>query len=205
MLKSLQDAIFGNKRAKRIEIVDNKKKSKKSAAQATPVVPSLQAIGLGMTQSVASNKKIKIEPMSIDKFTSGSLVLGYVLAITESKVIVSLPGGFTGAVAYQEISDVVYRQVLDNANNKSKVMKVYDSSVVSINLQQNDLQDINTLVKPLQQVRCYVIQQTEKPNSKKKNIVLSMRGSLVNKGLALKHFSVGFAVAGCVASKEDRG
>eukprot|EP01034_Spumella_vulgaris_P028039 gene28039-34832_t len=32
-----------------------------------------------------------------------------------------------------------------------------------------------------------------------------MRSSLVNKGLAMKHFSIGFPISGCVASKEDHG
>ncbi len=54
-------------------------------------------------------------------------------------------------------------------------------------------------------VRVYVLGQAERSDAQKKTISLSMRSSLVNKGLAMKHFSVGFPISGCVSSKEDHG
>ena len=63
----------------------------------------------------------------------------------------------------------------------------------------------------MQMVRCFVLEQVEKNEGAaggaqgKKVIHLYMRASLVNRGLSMKHVSVGFPVYGCVASKEDHG
>lgn len=76
----------------------------------TPTL-SLQAIGLGMTKTVANSKIVKIDQMGFSKITAGCLVVGYILEIKESKLIVSLPGGLTGAVAYSEVSDVLTKMV----------------------------------------------------------------------------------------------
>lgn len=57
-------------------------------------------------------------------------------------------------------------------------------------------------------VRCYVLDQVSKNEgvaNAKKVIRLSMRGSLINRGLSMKHISAGFPVYGCVVSKEDLG
>ena len=55
-------------------------------------------------------------------------------------------------------------------------------------------------------MRCYVLEQTQKSDSNKRKIInLSLRASLINKGLALKHLSEGFPVYGCVVSQEDTG
>ena len=54
-------------------------------------------------------------------------------------------------------------------------------------------------------VRCQVIAQIERADSKRKTLALSMRSSLINRGLALKHLMVGFPISGCVTSKEDHG
>lgn len=61
------------------------------------------------------------------------------------------------------------------------------------------------LLQPLQLVRCYVIDQLDRVDSKKKTISLSLRQSLVNKGIAFKHFSSGFPLYCCIVSKEDHG
>lgn len=126
--------------------------------------------------------------MSFGKLSSGCIVLGYVLQVEEKHLLVSLPGGFTGIVPYQEVSDVIHDSVATNANNSKSTTPA-----------------LSSLVKPHQIVRCYILGQAEKANSKKKTITLSMRSSLVNKGLAMKHFIPGFPITGCIASKEDHG
>ena len=71
------------------------------------------------------------------------------------------------------------------------------------------LPPIESLVSPKQLVRCYVLGASTQTGSKKdnyrKNIPLSMRQSLLHRGLAFKHFLPGFPIQGCVASKEDHG
>jgi hypothetical protein len=53
-----------------------------------------------------------------------------------------------------------------------------------------------------QVVRCYVL---EKGEGKHKTLSLSLRTSLVNRGLSFKHLSSGFPLTACVVSKEDHG
>jgi hypothetical protein len=60
----------------------------------------------------------------------------------------------------------------------------------------------------MQMVRCYVLDQVSKNEdsaSAKKVIRLSMRASLINRGLSMKHISAGFPLYGCIQSKEDNG
>lgn len=65
---------------------------------------------------------------------------------------------------------------------------------------------IRDVVKANQPVCCYVIEQTDRDNnSHKKNLALSMRASLVQRGITLQHMIPGFSLLGCVSSKEDHG
>jgi hypothetical protein len=65
---------------------------------------------------------------------------------------------------------------------------------------------VGSLLKPFDMVRCYVLGHIQEgKNKNKKNISLSLRQSLVNRGIAFKHCCVGFGLYGCIASKEDHG
>ena len=130
----------------------------------------------------------KVDLMSFGKLSTGCIVLGYVLQVEDKHLLVSLPGGFTGIVPYQEVSDVIHDSVANNAANSKSTTP-----------------SLSSLVQIYQVVRCFILGQAEKANSKKKTITLSMRSSLVNKGLAMKHFMSGFPISGCIASKEDHG
>lgn len=50
-------------------------------------------------------------------------------------------------------------------------------------------------------VLCYLIEK----NEESRKLVLSMRASLVNRGIAFKHLGPGFPICGCIASIEDHG
>lgn len=70
---------------------------------------------------------------------------------------------------------------------------------------------IESLVKEHQMVRCFVLGDAKarfpslRKGDSKTKVLLSMRQSLLNKGLAFKNFSEGFPIMGCVTSKEDHG
>jgi hypothetical protein len=185
----LQDNIFGsNPRTKRIEVVHSTKKKKGDdlMGKSNPQAPS---IGLGMTKATENNKTLKIDAITFNKLNTGCLVIGYVLQVNYDRIVVSLPGSSTGMVAHHEISDVLYKMKM---NSRGQVK----------------LPDIHTLISPMQMVRCYVLDQVSKDESSansKKIIRLSMRASLVNRGLSMKHLSVGFPLYGSVVSKEDHG
>ena len=48
-------------------------------------------------------------------------MLGFVLQISESKLIISLPGGVTGIVQYKEISDTVHSLLKEVGEGTGKV------------------------------------------------------------------------------------
>ena len=80
---------------------------KQKISQNKAAIPLHSAIGLGMAVKVtASNKVSAIDSLTYAKLGAGSLVLGYVLHVTErNEVVVSLPGGLTGTVSANEVSD----------------------------------------------------------------------------------------------------
>lgn len=167
-----------------------------------------------MTKSLANNKVTKIESINLSKYAPGCLAYGYVVQIVDnSKLIVSLPGGFSGVVLHQEVSDTVYKVYHEAIQSGVKEAQVnihslpthslFSFSLIFVVVEQ--LPDLASLVKLMQPVRCCVLGSTTKPGGKKQSLMLSMRSSLVNKGLALKHFATGFPISGCVASIEDHG
>jgi hypothetical protein len=169
-----------------------KKKRKGDDSKSAALPPSQPTIGLGMTKKLDDNKTLKIDPVTFNKLNTGTLVIGYVLQVTADRVVVSLPGSSTGMVAHHEISDVLYKMKMNRSSNRDQVK----------------LPDANTLLSPLQMVRCYVLDQVSKDETNansKKIIRLSLRASLINRGLAMKHVSVGFPLYGSVVSKEDHG
>ena len=195
------ESIFGSsaKRAKRIEVVQDKKKSKKSkkvSAVSIAAAASDSNVGLGMVRS-EDGKLTRIDMIKHSVYVPGAQALGYVLQITSHQVIVSLPGGLTGVVHAREISDHMHR--LHSAND-SKARGAKAEKLV----------EPSKLLAPFQQVHCVVLESTSpvrdgSTKKAKRNIVLSLRASLVNKGLAFKHLSEGFPLYGCVVSKEDHG
>lgn len=113
--KKTEDDLFQNKRVKRIEVVasksfkNNKKKEEKVVAALLPQLVSETQIGLGMTMPLTNSKSLKIVNVSFSKYAVGSLALGYVLKLNDDAAVISLPGGVTGAVMLDEISDYCHR------------------------------------------------------------------------------------------------
>ena len=189
------------KRTRRIEIVKAKgtKKSGNVTAAALLRSPLAGAIGLGMTRSSGNSKALKIDNVSFTKYTPGTLALGFILQIMDNFVVVSLPGGVTGTVAMSELSDAMHKLSADVSAPAAGSKKLSSAQIVS------SLINIRALVAAMQPVRCYVLDVVEKSDTKKKSLVLSMRSSLVNRGLAIKHMIPGFPISGCISSKEDHG
>ena len=175
------------------------KKSGNVTAAALLRSPLAGAIGLGMTRSSGNSKALKIDNVSFTKYTPGTLALGFILQIMDNFVVVSLPGGVTGTVAMSELSDAMHKLSADVSAPAAGSKKLSSAQIVS------SLINIRALVAAMQPVRCYVLDVVEKSDTKKKSLVLSMRSSLVNRGLAIKHMIPGFPISGCISSKEDHG
>ena len=180
------------------------KKSKKLPKGESSVAVSTRTMPVKSSKSSSSvNASAKIEMLSFNKYTTGCLAFGYVLKISETpssngvdisnaSVLISLPGGMTGSVAYGELSDVT--------NNL--VGQYYDKSNALRNTVKFD--PISSFLQVGQPVRAYVMDvtyvhsnisnssSTDKKqsvsgdvNSKKRKqaIILSLRASYVNKYL----------------------
>ena len=187
-----KDTLFGLKRLTRIEVapVKGAKKGSKRSSALTTVLPTATP-GKDATQ---------VDPLSFTRYSVGSLAIGYVLHFATNFVVISLPGGVTGTVALEDISDTVHH-LCNNGTSSSGTSPGVRRHAANV----PTMQELLSLMQP---VRCYVKEAsiTDGTDSKKKKtLVLSLRSSLVNRGLALKHFSVGFPVSGCVSSLEDHG
>jgi hypothetical protein len=119
-------------------------------------------VGLGMLKNDGTTKSSRIDTMTFGRYKPGCLCLGYVLTITDKHIVVSLTGGLTGIVLYHEISDVTYRNITTLKSSPGKK-------------NPKNLPSIQSLIQPMQQVRCYVLEPTEEDNEKKrKSISLSI-------------------------------
>jgi rRNA biogenesis protein RRP5 len=184
---SHNDDIFGTQRANRIEVAKPSGGSKKKRS-----LPNLLAAV--SHKDLAVDQVHAVERIKKATYVEGALAMGYILQIHESNATVSLPGGLTGTVEYANISDLTMTTAAA-ASGKRKSGSLEASGPIPI----GDLLSVH------QPVRCIVLGSVERTNSRKTTISLSLRGSLVNRGLALKHLLPGFPVYGCVASKEDHG
>jgi hypothetical protein len=63
---------------------------------------------------------------------------------------------------------------------------------------------LNAILSPLQVITCAVIENSQELSTKS-NISLSTKGSIIYRGLGLKHFWKGMTVIGIVSSVEDHG
>ena len=131
--------------------------------------------------------------------------MGYVLQFSSHFAVISLPGGLTGVVHLEEVSDTLH-QLCAAANTQRKSHS---------NAGSHGLPALSDVLSLMQPVRCYVKEVVISSNQAKtgadtgkrtkKSLVLSLRSSLVNRGLALKHLSQGLPLSGCISSIEDHG
>jgi hypothetical protein len=198
---------------KRIEVApvklsDKQKKMAKRAvgdkAKSGAGTGSLARAGLGQTNTSGGDHSVtKIEQLTFSKYQAGCLALGFVLNVTSSHAIISLPGGTTGTVAYGEISDYCNRlSQAGRSNVGGQGQREYGSDGKAKGSPLiKDLLPVNSPVK------CYVLGVAEDKKSAKikKTLELSCRLSLVNRGLALRHLLTGTTVAATVTSVADDG
>ena len=199
------DVLFGgSKRTARIEVkVDKKKKKNGKSSDLTifGTAPSLGALGVGLgmvSKTSMTDKIVKIDGLNFTKYLPGTMALGYVLQIKNNQLIISLPGGVTGIVPNYEVSDVMNRLVLDGGDSSGKKRK------------KDTAPTLNSIITVMQPVRVYVVEIKDPKldktvKLKKKTLILSMRQTLINRGLAFKHLVIGGQIYCCVKSREDHG
>ncbi len=122
--------MFGSKRLRRIEVVGTKTakgRKPKPATDSSPIPTKLTAVGLGMTKPVANSKVVKIDLLTSSKYVIGSQALACVLQVFDAYAVVSLPGGVTGTIGIEEVSDYFHSISLETANKRK--LKVLTLSV----------------------------------------------------------------------------
>lgn len=187
--------LFGRKRARNIEVVVSKDKKRKSDNNTTFGMANNKTdkAGLGMAKTLSDGKSIQIENLNIKKYAIGSLVFGYVLQIKDDHIIVSLPGGITGIVTYAEMSDVCYQL-------HSRIGNVSASRKAKRDEEKASLKELISVMSP---IRCYV--RGIDTESRRPTLQLSMRLSLIHRGMAMKHLMNGIPITASILSIEDDG
>ena len=100
-----------------------KLKRKKESEDALAI--SLSEAGLGMT-SIVNSKQIKIDQLSFTKYPAGTLVFGYVLQILKNgSAVISLPGGVTGVLGVEQISDISFLMMRDNNRSLVRIIHLF--------------------------------------------------------------------------------
>ena len=200
------DVLFGNKkRLNRIEDRTGDKKKAKREAEHTASIA--EAMGTGMTKKLTGATKLKVESMVFNKYQSGCQAVGYVLQLMHDRAVISLPGGTVGTVDLREVSDAAHRlmQTYDEEIKQKKNAARQAGRRFNIQSVTSPKPDIATLLVEKQFVRVSVLSQVVTEGSKRKAIDLSMRSSLLNRGLQLQHLQTDFPLTGCIVSKEDHG
>ena len=64
--------------------------------------------------------------MTYTKYTAGVMAYGYILQLTDSCAVVSLPGGVTGTIAHAEVSDVCYSLVQNALRGGAEVSDAHN-------------------------------------------------------------------------------
>lgn len=126
-------------------------------------------------ENVEDTLNSRIETISAASYVPGCLVFGYVLQVLPHHILVSLPGGVTGMVPETEAAD----RDVDYLGNSHRTGNV----------------DVNDPVV------CFVVGKS----ATDKQLRLSIRSSVVNRGITFKNLPIGYYLQGTIESKEDHG
>ena len=83
-----------------------------------------------MTKTSITNKIVHINALSYGQYQVGAIVLGYVLHIHHESVTLSLPGGLTGVVAIEEISDSLHKLLIQHKSQAAHSRKRKNGEVL---------------------------------------------------------------------------
>jgi len=166
-----------------------------------------QAVGLGCVTK-AGRAPPQIQPVSLKRFARGTAVLGIVTRVGPKDIGVALPGGISGRVSFPEVSDPLFARF--SAAAAGIVMDLLQHQEATLRL-------VLAALRPGQVVRAVVLTMPAAADKHKgssasssggkasQKLSLTLRASVVNRGLKLEHLLPGGALAGAVASVEDHG
>ena len=161
-------------------------------------------VGGGLLKSVTQGKgKVeKIEPPSFKTLSEGTLVMGVVKRVTRRVMFVALPFGLSGQVSVRDVAD--QQLFADQPEVESDEEEESDAEEAAPQGKANaPSSSLESIFEVGQTVRCAVLGTANSHG--KKSVTLSVKPSVVNRGLFLEHLRPGSSVLGAVASVEDHG
>ncbi|GAB5033644.1 rrp5 homolog [Nannochloropsis oceanica] len=164
-----------------------------------------RAVGLGCVTKVGRAPP-QIQPLSLKRFSRGTAVLGIVTRVGPKDIGVALPGGISGRVSFPEVSDPMF------AHFSTPAAETFTDSLQH---QETTLRMAMAALRPGQMVRAVVLSMPAAADKHKgasfsggkasQKLSLTLRASVVNRGLKLEHLLPGGSLSGAVASVEDHG
>ncbi|CAM9127824.1 unnamed protein product [Choristocarpus tenellus] len=159
---------------------------------------AISEVGSGMIKHRGLHPRL--EMVSFKKLTKGTLTLGVVYKVCEHDMVVSLPSSLSGVVRRSEVSDYMYNRAMTKFTAHSGVAQVKDRYW---NTSGEEEEPLTKIFKEGQVVRCAILSLVKDFNGR--HIELSLRASVVNKGLSLTQLTQGSSIYGAVGSCEDHG
>jgi len=165
-----------------------------------------------------------VPPLRAEALSPGSRVLGEIVAVRRRKLVVVLPGGLRGSVAFSEASDALAAGLThppdeedeegeDDSNDEedefvyedeqSARTREKDSTPPKAKASTQPLASLRDLFAPGQRVRCVVLSNPQRKYNR--NLQLSLRLSRVQGSLLRDAFYPGYRVAATIRSVEDYG
>lgn len=198
------DALFGKKAAVRAaaagDAAEKKTKSKPSASKKAKVD---KASGDGKDKDAAATAAV----ITFKSLHKGVLLLGCVRQINDTELLISLPNKLNGIVSAAECSDEFHAHFEKLAAQKTKKSGVAvpgaSFGAAAGSSDDEELAPLSALFRVGQFVPCVVLSAAKE--SKGKQIVLSLRTSLLNAELVPQTVTKGMTLHGTVASVEDHG
>ena len=136
----------------------------------------------------------RAETLGFKKLRVGMVMLGCVRSVGELDLTINLPHSLTGFASLREVSDGMAELV-------DAYLKKEDDEAAAED--DDSLPELSALFQPGHVVRCAVVGLDQSPKGHR--IELSMRPSLINKGLSVEKLHVGMGVYGAVRSVEEKG
>jgi rRNA biogenesis protein RRP5 len=140
-----------------------------------------------------------IETLNFRKLKVGMQLLGAVREINELDLVVSLPNGLAGYVTLAEVSDVMADRVAAFVA-KADESDESDDEENGDKKQEDELPRLADLFRLGQLVRCVIVRLDD--DGANKRIELTLRASVVNRGLQSDSIQPGSVIYGAIKSIE---
>ncbi|XXQ31450.1 S1 motif domain-containing protein [Plasmodiophora brassicae] len=175
--QAVADNLFGGESARRPKTQPREKKRYRVVSESEPKTPT------------TPREETRAQTLLFGKLVVGQRLLGAIQQVRDLDVVIGLPSGLTGVMPIREVSDVMCARV-DAFVNADEDEDVNDA-----------LPELGDIFSVGQLVQCVVTNL----DTSAKRIELSLRASLVNRGIAADALHPGMLLAASVQSVEAHG